>query len=282
MNAKIVHFALYALTASMLFSCQQEGNDTASRKDTVINGQTWNLVWSDEFDKDGMPDTAKWNYQHGYLRNHEKQYYTIGRKENARVVDGHLIIEARADSVVLDGEKRPITSAALETRGKAAWTYGRIEVRAQLPRGRGTWPAIWMLGSDIDSVGWPDCGEIDIMEHVGYDPGVIHSTIHTKAYNWMKGNEKTADTLIADCMDAYHIYAINWTPEQIDFYVDSSKLLTFKNEHKTTAEWPFGSPQYLILNLAIGGDWGGQKGIDPGIFPTAMKVDYVRVYKKEE
>ncbi len=266
-----------------LSSCNHQGKEnTDDEKDTVINGQRWNLVWSDEFNKDGMPDTGKWSYEHGYIRNHEKQYYTVARKENASVTDGHLVIEARDDSAVLDDEARPITSAALETKNKADWTYGRIAVRAKLPKGRGTWPAIWMLGSNIDTVGWPECGEIDIMEHVGYDPGVIHSTIHTKAYNWMKGTDKTADTLIADCMDAYHVYAINWTPEKIDFYIDSNRLFTFRNEHKTTAEWPFNSPHYLILNLAVGGDWGGQKGIDPAIFPTKMLVDYVRVYKMDK
>lgn len=250
------------------------------------NGQTsakekkWQLVWADEFNKTGLPDTSAWSYEHGYLRNHEKQYYTKARKENARIENGHLIIEARADSAFIDGEKRPITSAALETKGKMEWQYGRVEVSARLPKGRGTWPAIWMLGGNIDSTGWPDCGEIDIMEHVGYDPGVIHGTIHTKAYNWMNGHQPTADTTIADCMDTFHVYAINWTPEQIDFFIDSSKYLTFKNEHKTTAEWPFDSPFYLILNIAIGGDWGGQKGIDPTLFPAKMMIDYVRVYEK--
>lgn len=270
--------AIALLLGVILFvSCKNNKQNTEQTKTQI---KDWKLVWSDEFNQSGLPDTAKWSYEQGYIRNNEKQYYTKARKENARVEDGHLIIEARADSALIKGEKRPITSAALETKGIADWTYGRIEVKAKLPKGRGTWPAIWMLGSNIDSVGWPDCGEIDIMEHVGFDPGVIHSTIHTKAYNWMNGKQPTADTTISDAMDTFHVYAINWTPEKIDFYIDSSKLLTFKNEHKTTAEWPFDTPHYLILNLAIGGAWGGQKGIDSTIFPASMKVDYVRVYKK--
>ncbi len=268
---------LLLLGALYFTSCQnQHTRQEAAKK------KEWKLVWSDEFNKAGLPDPAKWGYEEGYLRNQEKQYYTKARKENARVENGYLILEARNDSALIDGKQRPITSASLITKDKADWTYGRIEVRAMLPRGRGTWPAIWMLGSNIDSVGWPDCGEIDIMEHVGFDPGVVHTTIHTKAYNWMNGNEKTADTLLQDCMDAFHVYAVNWSPEKIDFYIDSSRCLTFKNEHKTTAEWPFDTPHYLILNLAIGGAWGGQKGIDPAIFPAQMKIDYVRVYDKDK
>ncbi len=258
-------------------SCQNQNTRQEGTKK-----KEWKLIWSDEFNKAGLPDPAKWNYEEGYLRNQEKQYYTKARKENARIENGYLILEARKDSALINGKRRPITSASLITKGKADWTYGRIEVRAKLPKGRGTWPAIWMLGSNIDSVGWPDCGEIDIMEHVGYDPGVVHTTIHTKAYNWMNGKEKTADTLLPDCMDTFHVYAINWSPEKIDFYVDSSRCLTFKNEHKTTAEWPFNTPHYLIVNLAIGGAWGGQKGIDPAIFPAQMKIDYVRVYDKDQ
>ncbi|WP_297045766.1 glycoside hydrolase family 16 protein [Thermoflavifilum sp.] len=241
----------------------------------------WQLVWHDEFDNQGLPDSSKWNYEVGYLRNHEKQYYTKARPENARVENGMLIIEARNDSAYIDGAVRPITSASLVTKGKASWTYGRIEVRAKLPRGRGTWPAIWMLGDDIHKVGWPACGEIDIMEHVGFDPGKIHGSIHTGAYNWPHHTQKTAVIDVPDCMDTFHVYAITWTPEYIDFYVDSTRYLHFANEHKTFAEWPFDKPCYLILNIAIGGDWGGQQGIDPDIFPARMEVDYVRVYQKE-
>ncbi|MCL6524836.1 MAG: glycoside hydrolase family 16 protein [Thermoflavifilum sp.] len=242
----------------------------------------YRLVWHDEFDYQGLPDSLKWNYEVGYIRNHEWQYYTHARWENAHVDSGMLIIEARRDSAMINGAIRPITSASLTTYGKASWTYGRIEIRAQLPAGRGTWPAIWMLGNDIHVVGWPACGEIDIMEHVGFDPGKIHGSIHTAAYNWPHNTQKTAVINVPDCMNQFHVYAIEWTPEQIDFYVDSTKYLTFKNEHKTEAEWPFDKPCYLILNIAIGGDWGGQHGVDPQIFPATMKIDYVRVYQREK
>ena len=274
---KHLYFVAWLLATGLLMSCGQ----TARQTDTPDTAPEWRRVWSDEFNNSGAPDSSKWRYEEGYLRNHERQYYTRGRPENARVENGRLIIEARADSAVIDGAIRPVTSASLVTKGKAEWTYGRIEVRAKLPKGRGTWPAIWMLGSRIDSVGWPDCGEIDIMEHVGYAPGVIHTTIHTKAFNWMNGKQPTADTLIADCMDVFHVYAIHWDPEQIEFFIDSSRLLTFKNTHQGTDQWPFDTPHYLILNLAIGGDWGGQKGVDSSLFPAAMQVDYVRVYQRQ-
>lgn len=139
----------------------------------------WTLAWSDEFDRDGAPDPAKWNPEVGLIRNGELQYYTRDRAKNARIENGHLVIEAHKEPF----EKAAYTSASLTTAGRASWTYGRIEARAKLPGGRGTWPAIWMLGDSIRTVGWPTCGEIDIMEHVGYDPEKVHCTVHTGAYN---------------------------------------------------------------------------------------------------
>lgn len=242
----------------------------------------WDLVWADEFNDTGLPDGTKWNYESGYIRNHEKQYYTSKRMGNARLQQGTLIIEARNDSAMIDGKIRPITSASLTTKGKETWTYGRIAIRAKLPYGRGTWPALWMLGTNINQVGWPDCGEIDIMEHVGFDPGTVHATVHTGSYNWVKGTQKSNTIKIQDYTDKFHVYAINWSREKIDFFVDDQKYFTFNNEHKTSGEWPFDQPFYLIMNIAIGGDWGGQKGIDPNLFPAKMVVDYVRVYKKKE
>src|SRR5579883_2123378 len=165
----------------------------------------WKLVWSDEFDHPGLPDQSKWTYETGYIRNHERQYYTRARPENARVEGGRLIIEARKERYPIPArsaqaggrsdDARPAdaaeyTSASLTTQGKAAWAHGRIEVRAQLPSGRGTWPAIWTLGTDIDQVGWPRCGEIDIMEFVGFDPGTIHANVHTAKYNHAKKTNK--------------------------------------------------------------------------------------------
>jgi beta-glucanase (GH16 family) len=255
----------------------------------------WKLVWSDEFDKPGPPDPAKWAYEEGYVRNNERQYYTRGRSENARVEDGMLVIEARKENYAIPAAapgtkaakrtkgatQAQYTSASLITKDKASWTYGRIEVRAKLPTGRGTWPAIWMLGTNIDRVGWPACGEIDIMENVGFDPDTIHANIHTKAYNHAIGTNKGSRTKVAKPYDDFHVYAIEWRPERMDFFVDKTKYFTFVNEGKGNDAWPYDKPQYLILNIALGGAWGGQKGIDDSIFPQKMLVDYVRVYQQK-
>ncbi|MBM4025318.1 MAG: glycoside hydrolase family 16 protein [Planctomycetes bacterium] len=253
------------------------------------------LVWSDEFNTPGLPDPAKWDYETGFIRNNEQQYYTRERRENARVEDGCLIIEARKeqwkntayDPNAKSGSRRSrefaqYTSASLITRGKASWTYGRIEVRAKLPSGRGTWPAIWMLGTNIRQVGWPACGEIDIMEFVGYEAGIIHANVHTKSYNHAIGTGKGDKTTTPDASEAFHVYAVEWESDRLDFFVDDQKYFTFHNEGTGSDTWPFDKDHYLILNLAIGGSWGGQKGIDDSIFPQRYYIDYVRVYTCQE
>jgi len=257
----------------------------------------WKLVWSDEFDKAGLPDAAKWGYETGFLRNNERQYYTRARRENARVENGMLIIEARKEKYrnpSFDPAAKPggprrgrrsreyadYTSASLTTASKAAWTYGRIEVRAKLPSGRGTWPAIWTLGTNIREVGWPACGEIDIMEFVGFEPGVVHANVHTRKYNHVQKTGKGDKVSIADASEAFHVYAVEWDAQKIDFLVDGRQYFSFRNERTGPAVWPYDREQYLILNLAIGGDWGGRKGIDDGIFPQRYEIDYVRVYQK--
>jgi beta-glucanase (GH16 family) len=235
----------------------------------------WELVWADEFNYEGLPDQNKWSYEVGFIRNREKQYYTKDRLENARVENGTLIIEARKEKY----EKGDYTSASLNTWRKAKWLYGRVEVRAKLPTGRGTWPAIWMLGTNRREVGWPACGEIDIMENVGFDPNLIHANVHTKAYNHVKKTNKGATIKADKPYEQYHVYAIEWYPDRIDFFLDDQKYFTFENEGTGNDVWPFDKPQYLILNLAIGGSWGGQKGIDDTIFPQEYCIDYVRVFK---
>jgi beta-glucanase (GH16 family) len=255
----------------------------------------WKLVWSDEFDKPGLPDPAKWDYESGFIRNNEAQFYTRARTENARVENGCLVIEARKEKwknpafdPAAKGGGRPgrsrefadYTSASLTTRGKAAWTFGRVEVRAKLPAGRGTWPAIWMLGTNRQ-LGWPACGEIDIMEFVGYEPGVIHANLHTKKYNHVLKTGRGAKTNIPDASETFHVYAIEWFPDRIDCFVDSQKYFTCRNDGTGPDAWPFDQDQYLILNLAIGGAWGGQKGIDDNIFPQRYCIDYVRIYQKD-
>ncbi len=257
----------------------------------------WKLVWSDEFNGSGLPDATKWTYETGLIRNHERQYYTRTRTENARIEDGKLVIEARhekwgepsASAAKAKGAARnrraggsaEFTSASLTTQGKASWTYGRIEVRAQVPSARGTWPAIWTLGSNIHEVGWPACGEIDIMEFVGYEPGVIHANVHTKKYNHVAHTGKGDQLSVPDASRAFHVYAVEWDSKQMDFFVDDHKYFTFRNEGSGPDAWPYDKPQYLILNLAIGGDWGGQKGVDESSFPQEFLIDYVRVYQKQ-
>lgn len=234
------------------------------------------LVWSDEFNYTGLPDSTKWNYDvggHGW-GNQELQYYTLRKKENARVENGHLIIEARKE---LTGNNH-YSSARLVTKGKGDWTYGRIEVRAKIPGGRGTWPAIWMLASTTP-LQWPLDGEIDIMEHVGYDPGVVHGSTHTKKYNHNIGTHKTATTLVPDFAEAFHVYSVNWNAETISVMVDDKSYFTFQNEHTGKEAWPFNEPFHLLLNIAVGGGWGGQKGVDESIYPVKMEIDYVRVYQ---
>jgi len=258
----------------------------------AVQGAEWKLVWSDEFDRDGLPDPAKWTYEEGFVRNQEAQYYTRARAENARVERGVLVLEARkeqfpnpryepgATSWQRGRQFAEYTSASVTTEGRAAWRYGRIEVRAKLPTGRGTWPAIWMLGVNRREVGWPRCGEIDIMENVGFDPDIIHANIHTEAYNHVKKTGKGASIRIEKPYADFHVYALEWTPERLDFFVDDQKYFSYNNEKTGPAVWPFDQPFYLILNVAIGGAWGGQKGIDDSIFPQRMEVDYVRVYER--
>lgn len=248
-----------------------------SKKITAPSG--WKLSWNDEFNYKGLPDSTKWNYDiggHGW-GNNELQYYTRASGKNVEVSNGSLKIRAIKEAI----GNNEYTSAKLITKGKADFTYGRIEVRAKLPPGRGLWPAIWMLGSNIDKVDWPECGEIDIMEHVGFEKDSIFGTIHTKSYNHVINTQKVKKIFIADPYDNFHVYTIEWTPEKIDFYLDYTLYNHFENEHRTVAEWPFSLPFYLILNIAVGGNLGGQKGIDNSVFPAAMEVDYVRVYKQD-
>lgn len=233
------------------------------------------LVWSDEFNKDGLPDPAKWDYEEGLLRNGEAQWYTR-RKENARVKDGVLIIEARKEKF----ESAKFTSASLNTAKSRTFTYGRFEIRAKIPSGRGTWPALWMLGADITQVDWPACGEIDIMEHVGYDSLKIHANIHTEAYNHSINTGKGASITVDQPWKDFHVYAVDWYEDRMDFSYDGRIYFTYRKEsNATSATWPFDKPHYIMMNLAIGGGWGGTKGIYEKKFPHQFLIDYVRVYQ---
>jgi len=255
--------------------------------------QGYELVWSDEFNYSGSPDSAKWSFEYGLKRNVERQYYVDDLK-NARVEKGVLVMEVHKEKIENQAfvskeakswkenwEFADYTAPSITTKDKAEWTYGRIELRAKLSEGVGLWPAFWMLGANYDQVRWPECGEIDIMEHVGFEPDSIFGTIHTKSYNHMKGTQKGKKIYIEDPYESYHIFAIEWTPEKIDFILDDTIYNHIENEHKTTLEWPFDQDFHLKLNIAVGGMLGGQKGIDDEALPSQMLVDYVRVFQKK-
>jgi beta-glucanase (GH16 family) len=255
----------------------------------------WELVWRDEFDGDEL-DNAKWNIEVWPPRkvNDEDQAYTA-RAKNLRIQDGLLVIEAHKE----DHEGARYTSGRAHSAGKGDFLYGRFKVRAKLPRGQGTWPAIWMLPSDPfayattceegdwqgnpDCDAWPNSGEIDIMEHVGYQMNHVHGTVHTRAYYWLVWEQRKGRILLDDVADAFHVYSVEWTPERIDVFVDDTLYFSYMNEHKGWKEWPFDKPFHMILNIAVGGAWGRAGGpIDDTIFPQRMLVDYVRVYQKQE
>ena len=248
-------------------------SDTASvtvETDTI----PWEIIWRDEFNVDGDVDRSKWNFQVGGdgWGNEESQYYTDG--DNATVSGGNLIIEARKETF----GSNDFTSSRLNSSGKGDFLYGRIEVKAKLPRTGGTWPAIWTLPTDWVYGPWPDCGEIDIMEHSAtYNYGYVFGTIHTGAYNHEDGTQKSGGIAFDDVTDTYHTYAIEWYPDHIDWYVDDIHIFTFDNEYKSTAEWPYDIPHHVLLNVAIGGGLGGAIDYD-GVWPQQMLVDYVRIY----
>lgn len=255
--------------------------NTESTTDTIpMPAWCTELVFADEFNVDGMPDSANWDYEQGYLRNTEMQYYTVGRAENARVAGGNLIITATPDSALIDGEIRPVTSASLITRGKHEWTYGYVEVRAKLPQGRGTWPAIWMMPSDRSYGRWPSCGEIDIMENVGYNPDNIHFSAHCETYNHIINTQKTHVIEVPGVQNDFHTYGLQWAPDSLAWYMDGEHQYTVHRDSAATyREWPYDKPFYLILNFAVGGSWGGNQGVDMDAFPQEYLIDYVRLYK---
>jgi beta-glucanase (GH16 family) len=238
------------------------------------------LVWSDEFATSGRPG-EHWTYDLGNgcpnvcgWGNNELQYYT-SEKQNVCVRDGKLVIEARKEVV----DKSQYTSTRIRTAKGISWQYGYIEVRAKLPEGRGTWPAIWMLPDTLTYGGWPASGEIDIMEHVGFDQNVVHGTVHTLDFNHIKGTQVGKQKSVNAVHDTFHTYAINWTENKIEFFIDGEPYHAFENNGQGFSAWPFNQRFYLILNIAVGGGWGGMKGVDENIWPQRMEVDYVRVYE---
>lgn len=242
------------------------------------------LVWADEFDGKGLPDSTRWGYDLGDgcpqncgWGNNELQYYTANREANARVQDGHLIIEAHREKT---GTKE-YSSSRIVSKHKGDWTYGKVEVRAKLPSGVGVWPAIWMLPTDWAYGGWPSSGEIDIMEFVGYVPDTIYGTVHTGKYNHILGTQRSKGVSSSTLSKAFHTYGISWDEQKIDFLFDDKVYHSFYNKKEGSEAWPFDRDFHMVLNLAVGGNWGGKMGIDSSIWPQQMVVDYVRVYQWE-
>ncbi|PRZ24178.1 glycoside hydrolase family 16 protein [Flavobacterium granuli] len=254
--------------------------------------EKWKLVWREEFNYTGLPDSAKWGYEVGHIRNNEQQYYTKARKENVWVSKGVLAITGRKESYPNESFKKEskdwktkdslaqYTSASINTLGKVGWKYGRIEVKAKLPRGGGIWPAIWMMGTNRPEVGWPKCGEIDVMEFIGNHPKDIYGTIHYPD-PVSNGNKSNGGKIVAENLDSqFHIYAIEWNEQTIDIYFDDNKYHSFSIDTAGQgADNPFRKPFYLLLNLAMGANWPGP--IDDTVLPQQFLVDYVRVYQKK-
>ena len=260
---------IFCVTLSSCFSKKSKQQLTGS----------WKLVWGDEFNYDGLPDSAKWGYNVGGKGwgNNELQYYTNADTNNAVVHNGILHITAAKTQK----ENNAYTSARLITKNKGDWTNGKIEVRAKLPAGRGLWPAIWMLPADWAYGDWPKSGEIDMMEHVGFKKDSVFFSIHTESFNHSIGTQKTKGIKINDPYTSFHVYAIEWDQNKIDFLLDDSSVFSYFNSGIGYKEWPFDKRFHLLLNIAVGGNWGGQKGVDENIFPATMMIDYVRVYQKK-
>lgn len=260
------------------FSCQKK----ESKKLSLV-GSELKLVWSDEFDYTGFPDSTKWAFDVGDgcpelcgWGNNELQYYTNKNLENARVENGILTIEVHKEKI----KNREFTSAKLITRGKQDWRYGRFEIRAKLPTTRGVWSAIWMMPTDTEIYGgWPKCGEIDIMENVGFDADTVEASAHTGSYYFTVGTQKHNRIAVPDSDINFHVYSLEWTEKEYKVFVDDKLYFTFKNEGTGFMEWPFDQKFYLILNIAYGGNWGAAKGLDVDGLPQKMEIDYVRVYQ---
>lgn len=242
----------------------------------------WQRIWADEFDQPGgtSPDTNKWVFDFGAggWGNAELQNYTA-RTNNVRIENGRLIIEAHRDHF----QGVAYSSGRIKTQGKFAFTYGRVEARIRIPEGPGIWPAFWMLGDSMASVGWPACGEIDIMENIGREPRLVHGTIHGPGYS---GNASVGGVFaLADnhrFAEAFHVYAVEWTPERIQWFVDEARFFHVTPEVLPAgAAWVFAQPQFLLLNLAVGGNWPGAPN-EHTVFSQRMEIDYVRVYQPSD
>jgi len=271
---------IYLCVLLLLAGCGSEQSGKSSGKETQKSNDAYQIVWSDDFDYEGLPDSTKWGYDtegnEAGWGNQEAQHYTEAKEKNAFVENGILNIVAHKENF----EDKDFTSARLFS--KADWKYGKVEVNAKLPEGTGTWSAIWMMpGSwSYNDGNWPDIGEIDIMEHVGHETGVVHASAHSKDYQWQKNTQKTTTVFIPDVDKHFHSYILEWTPNVLSAYVDDSLYFEYKNEGLGETKWPYDKPFYLIMNVAVGGAWGNMKGIDNDAYPQTMEIDYVRIYQK--
>ncbi|MBL8513743.1 MAG: glycoside hydrolase family 16 protein [Betaproteobacteria bacterium] len=267
------HAAFSACTTSV--PIEQPATDTA----TLVIPAGYRLVWSDEFENEGLPDATKWAYDTERNKigwhNRELQYYAGPRAENALVRGGRLVLTARRESLNTqpDWGGQGYTSARLITRGKQDWTFGFFEIRAKLPCGKGTWPAIWTLNTAGE---WPAGGELDIMEHIGREPGRVFSSVHTTAGHG--ANPAGAARQVPDACTAFHNYQMHWTAEWVRFGIDGDVHFEYRNPRSGPERWPFDAPQFLILNIAVGGDLGGV--VDDQVFPVSMEIEHVRVYQQ--
>ncbi|HEY3781332.1 MAG TPA: glycoside hydrolase family 16 protein [Fimbriimonadaceae bacterium] len=232
------------------------------------------LVFEQDFSKVKTLDPKVWIFNDGPVYNNEAEKYTNQAAGNAYISNGELVLEARKTGDA-------ITSARLESR--QSWKYGYFEISAKVPEGRGTWPAFWMLSNHIKESGanfvkWPDCGEIDIMENVGYDPGKFHFSLHCEDFNWMKKQQRT-ETSSTDAPYGWHTFALDWRADHITFLMDGKPEYEVTKDNSAFSAWPFDYPYFIILNLAVGGNWGGSKGIDPKMFPARYEIRYLRIYE---
>ncbi len=290
--------ALHASTASGLVSLSDgsgryslvvdDNGNISTRRDNfdtieIPDGYS-RLLFHDEFDVDGLPDSRYWGYEEGYVRNGELQYYTNARKENCEIRDGILYLTARKETegfTLPDGTQPTYTSGSIHTKDNVKFTYGRVDVRAKLPASKGTWPAIWMMPNDSHYGMWPRSGEIDIMENVGYDPDWVHFTAHTYQHNSTTDNKHhmSAKLINPTPSEDFHIYSLEWSENKLSWFVDGRRRYTVVRTSPTWLDWPFDKDFYLILNLAWGGGWGGQQGTDPASLPQTYEIDYVRIFQ---
>ena len=263
----------------MLFfvtSCNKEKNSSDENSQPQNENKEYQLVWSDDFEEN-IINEDNWTFEiwdAGRVNNEWQQY--VENTDNYKLENGflHIIVTKTGAN-----EKGGYTSTRLVSKGKKEFKYGRLEFRAKMPKGVGTWPALWMLGANINEVGWPECGEIDIMEYVGFQSDTTHTNVHTK---YQSGTtDFHVETPLTTAEEDFHIYGLTWTSSKLEFYLDDPNNITntYAPSVKTIDNWPFDQPFFMIMNFAVGGNWGGKNGVDDSIWPQEMVVDYVKVYQ---